>query len=485
MDSPIIHTPSGEDDAVDARTFISRRKLRNSCATVAAALYGWLIYQSQLHDFTLIIVGSAIYLLCVLPILSWIIHRRYKVPTIEAFLLSFLPTYAIPFLTAHSTLITYPSQTVLTAGTYTFLFMVMAGLVYRWTSGSAGRSDWWRQKIITENSLGILVGVGIANVAYVFVTTFYWQPPSGILGPLRAATSGMLIVSGFSLGRFWAEGFLTPTQRWVAGLLLILTFVMQISSLYLVTAATISMVCLLGYASAGKRMPWLAVLIIAVTLAVLHAGKAEMRAKYWSGFQDRQVTFTALPAFFEEWIDASMRGGEEDPITEKNKVARGLLERGSLVHMLCLVVNETPEPRPYLVGKTYANLHAQLIPRLLWPDKPGAHESTSILGIYYDLQREEDTATTTISFGQLSEAYANFGLIGCLMLGSLYGFLTKKIMCLTSDSPILSIPGVMLILYTSWLVDIGQTLAVWTGSLFQAIIGIGVLAWGLRNFTHE
>jgi hypothetical protein len=470
--------------ADDGHAMNERRRLRNSCAWVALALYAWLVYQSGFTNYAAWSVGTCIYVLCVVPMLVWIVKRPYQFPTIETFLLSFLPTYAIPFLTAQNTLVSYDERIVFLAGLYTFLFMAAAGVAYKCTCGHPGRSAWWRQEIITGSVLRTLLGVAAANVVYLIASRFFWNPPAGFAGPLRAASSGMLIVCGFVLGRFWAEGLLSRSQRFGAGLLLAVAFLVQISSLFLVTAASLSMVCILGYASAGKRMPWLLVIMIAVVLAVLHSGKSQMRVKYWEGVTGRQVEFAALPDFFTEWVTVSLTGAPDDASPREKKITRGLLERGSMVHMLCLVVSETPDLRPHLSGATYADLPAQIVPRLFWPGKPTAHVSTSILGIYYGLQREEDTLSTTISFGQISEAYANFGLFGCILLGAIYGFVTRKIMFLTRDSPLLSVPGVLMILYTVWLVDTGQTLSVWTGSLFQAFVGIGVLAVSLRKFVH-
>ena len=78
---------------------------------------------------------------------------------------------------------------------------------------------------------------------------------------------------------------------------------------------------------------------------------------------------------------------------------------------------------------------AQMIPRFFWAAKPRSHVATYELGIYYGLQREEDTVTTTIAFGLLTEAYANFGLIGAVLLGAFWGLMLKKLQIWSTFSP--------------------------------------------------
>src|SRR5208282_5564556 len=126
------------------------------------------------------------------------------------------------------------------------------------------------------------------------------------------------------------------------------------------------------------------------------------RAKYWEG-RAPAPTMMELPDFFGEWVvdglATTQRG--EAPI---EKVS--LLDRTSLIQILCLVVSNTPDRLPFLDGQTYAQIPAQFVPRFFWPEKPVGHISTYTLAVYYGLQNIEDTQKTTIGFGMLTEAYA-------------------------------------------------------------------------------
>ncbi len=77
----------------------------------------------------------------------------------------------------------------------------------------------------------------------------------------------------------------------------------------------------------------------------------------------------------------------------------------------------TPDPLPHLDGLTYQDTLGQFVPRFPLADKPRGHVSTYTLSIYYGLQDEEATGTTTIAFGLLPEGFANFGFLGMVLLG--------------------------------------------------------------------
>ena len=158
-----------------------------------------------------------------------------------------------------------------------------------------------------------------------------------------------------------------------------------------------------------------------------------------------------------------------------------MLERTSLMHILCLIVDNTPSRQDYLYGKTYSYVLPQLVPRFFWPDKPRSHVATYELAIYYGLQQEEDTATTTIAFGLVTEAYANFGLIGTMLLGALWGFWLKKLQIWSTYSPMFSFAGLLMVLLTAWSFNAELTMAVWVSSLEQAVIVVLGLPLLLRS----
>jgi hypothetical protein len=151
--------------------------------------------------------------------------------------------------------------------------------------------------------------------------------------------------------------------------------------------------------------------------------------------------------------------------------------------MMCLVISLSPEKLPYLEGDTYRDIPGQFVPRFFWPDKPLGHVSTYRLSIYYGLQREEDTIKTTIGFGILPEAYANFGFFGLVLVGALVGFCQKLIRSWSAQSPILSYPGILTVLLMSWSFSTEHTMSIWLSSLYQACVAVLGLIVIVRSFV--
>ncbi|MGA3006737.1 MAG: hypothetical protein ABSE59_02480, partial [Opitutaceae bacterium] len=104
------------------------------------------------------------------------------------------------------------------------------------------------------------------------------------------------------------------------------------------------------------------------------------------------------------------------------------------------------------------------------------------LSIYYGLQLPEDTAKTTIAFGLLAEAYANFGFYGAGLLGLVFGVCLKKYGAWAQESPILSYAGLILVLLMAWSFQTELTLSIWLSSLFQAAVAVLGVPFILRHF---
>ncbi len=258
--------------------------------------------------------------------------------------------------------------------------------------------------------------------------------------------------------------------------------ILQSVGLLLIGSLSLLGIALLGYLSGGKRIPWAVMLGAFALVAVLHNGKSQMRNKYWEQ-RFPAPTPTQLPAYFSEWFRDGLQPTTESAGGGRDvSMGRKLLERSSLMHILCLIVNYSPERQPFLNGETYGYVLPQLIPRLLWPSKPPSHAATHKLSIYYGLQDEDATTTTTIAFGMLAEAYANFGMIGGIFLGVFWGFSLKKLQVLSLHSPMFSLAGLLMILLTAWAFNSEQTMAVWVSSLSQAMIVVLGVPLTLRTF---
>ncbi|MBL9215490.1 MAG: O-antigen polysaccharide polymerase Wzy, partial [Opitutaceae bacterium] len=371
---------------------------------------------------------------------------------------------AIPLLNSTAQLAGYPVDVITRAGWAVILHQAAGILVYTQTRGFPGRTQFWRDALVTNQVEKLLVYGLVLSTAYVWISSFTNWIPGELVSILRAVFYGAGILCTFVSAQRWGRGEMNQTEKILLLVMLLLQMAAMAVSLILIGVLSLIGIALLGYLSGGKRVPWLVIALAFATLAVLHNGKTEMREKYWEQ-KYPPPTIARLPDFFGEWIVR----GLQPPEDEKN-VSRRLLERTSLMHILCLIVNYTPDPIDYLYGDTYGYVLPQLVPRFFWPEKPRSHVATYELAKQYGLQSDEDTESTTIAFGLLAEAYANFGLLGAILLGVFWGFVLKKLQIWSMFSPMFSFAGLLMILLTAWSFAAELTLAAWISSLFQAVI---------------
>ncbi len=444
------------------------RKLFVTASALLAAGLVYLAYTANVDDPIQLGQGLLMFALAFVPALQWARSGGSRFPVFEPILLLCANAYAIPLLNAREQLASYAPEVISRAGWTVILYEVSAILAYQATRGRSGRARFWGESILSERVESLIVYGLIVSTLYVYVSIFTTLIPSDIESLLRAVFFGLSILCTFVSAQRWGRGEMSSAGKLVLTLSLVAQVIFTSTTLILITALSLIGIALLGYVSGGKRVPWVVIAVVFVSMAVLHTGKTRMREKYWDLNQNSPLpTLGKLPAFYSEWIGYGMAVSEDDG---KKTVSHKLIERTSLMHILCLVIDVTPSRQDYLYGKTYGYVLPQLVPRIFWPGKPRSHIATYELSIYYGLQREEDTEATTIAFGLLTEAYANFGLAGAILLGVLWGYCLKKLQLLTARSPMFSLAGLFMILLTAWSFSAELTMAAWISSLEQAVV---------------
>ncbi len=453
-----------------------RRLFRGGLVLLALTL-GYYAFNSNAGSTTELYQGLAIILLAALPALQWAKRASYEFPVFEVFMLTGVNIYALPLLNGQSQLQTYPESVVIEAASVVLVFQIIAIVVHTVTRGQPRTTSFWTQEVISSD-ISKYLGYGLVlTTIYIGIANFSDIIPSDLGAPLRAVFYGIGIISTFIQGRRWSQHDLSSQEKisYVANISLQVIF--NFTTLYLIDGISIIVLALLGYVSGSKRLP---VVVIAITLpliALLHNGKTAMREKYWENGTP-MPGLSELPGFFTEWIQDGLEQHQKSSMTDK------LIERTSLFQMICLVVDNTPGRLPYLGGLTYGQIPGQFIPKFFWADKPVAHISTYTLSIYYGLQRPEDTKKTTIAFGLLSEAYANFGFYGAALIAAVFGFCLKKYGLWTQQSPMFSYAGLLLVLLMAWAFQTELTLSIWLSSLFQATIAVLGVPFVLRHFLR-
>jgi len=444
-------------------------------------LIAFIIYTGSDHlpivQLCLCVVST---LLAVWPALSWIKNQPYQLPAFETFMLTSISAYILPLATNHVGLELYETAVVTKAALGVVLFQLCALFAFFQFQAIARREPFWTDPLFTRDiSSWLPTGLWI-NLLYVLSSRFLIEIPGDIDSILRAVFFGINTACTFLLGRSWGEGKLRANLKISVGLALLIQAILLMASLYLITALSGFLVFMLAYVSGGRKIPIVTLALVFIVLSVMHNGKSAMRAKYWDIDAPIQIELSHLPDFYAEWFENGLTPALENEDEATNRL---LLERTSLIHMLCLVIDHQETGLPFLNGITYGHILPQLVPRIFWPDKPTGQISKKTLSIYYGLQDEHAAKSTSIAFGQLAEAYANFGFFGLGLLGIFFGWANKLIATWTKSSPLISNGGFIMILLMAWSLQIELPMSSWIASFYQASLCVLGIPFILRRIS--
>lgn len=451
------------------------RKLFLVGSTILAGAMVYLAYQSDVADIQHLYLGLIMFTLAAVPSLLWARGGGSRFPVFETILILTANAYAMPVLNGHEQLANYTPDVITRASLTVIFYQLCAIITYQSVRGVPGRSTFWRESLINQQAEKLMVYGLVTSTAFIGISTFTDWVPYEMMSVLRAVFFGISTLCTFVSTQRWGRGELTQTEKTVMFCTLLPQLIFMCVGLILIGAVSLIGIGLLGYLSGGKRIPWVTLAVTFAILAVLHTGKTPMREKYWEG-KLPSPTLSELPAYLSEWVGYGL-----EPTSGGKSVSQKMLERTSLMHILCLIIDYTPSRQNYLYGKTYTYVLPQLVPRLFWPDKPRSHIATYELGIYYGLQDEDATEKTTIAFGLLTEAYANFGIVGAALLGVFWGFWLKKLQIWSTFSPMFSFAGLLMVLLTAWAFSAELTMAAWVSSFEQAVIVVLGLPLVLRS----
>jgi hypothetical protein len=457
-----------------------RHQLYRSALISLGALLVYCVYQGWNLPGEQLALVLLIVCLGAWPAIRWLQAQPYQFPVFEAFMLTCIPSYALPLISSHATLLTYSGAVIIKSLLAVVLFQVAALLTFSRTTASVKHTPFWTEKLFTRDiSSWLPIGLWL-NTGYIAVSYFAELIPPDIDSILRAVFFGIATSCSFLIGRQWGAGELSQGRRLNVFFALLAGSVLLMSSLYLIKAISSVLIFFLAYISAGRRIPLLALGLIFIVLTVLHTGKSDMRGKYWA-VGVPAVQLTELPDFFSEWVEHGLAPFRDEATKEEQ---RELLDRASLLHIICLVVETTDSGLPFLSGETYGHVLPQFIPRFFWRDKPSGQITTSKLGIHFGLLDEVSAQKTSIGFGVLAESYANFGYWGIGLLGLLIGWLNKLITTWTRAAPMLSNGGLFMILLMAWSMQVELPMSNWVASLYQAAVCVLGMPYVIRRFFN-
>ncbi|MEI6491003.1 MAG: hypothetical protein WCO94_00525 [Verrucomicrobiota bacterium] len=369
-------------------------------------------------------------LICVWPMLAWYRRGMHEVPVVEVLCLNHFAWYILPYLNAHPALMLYPEVVRSTAGWALGVYVLaihIGGTIARARRPEAHR----KPAPILDRRLKFaqrgpsLPLIYASWVLFDILLTMGLIPYSqDFIALTRSLFSSIGLIALFFLSYRLGEAkrLGRPSNAWPLFLVFPFQVLVAAASGFLANTALIIFGAIAPYSLGRKKLAILPLLLAAFALNFLNLGKPEMRLHFWG--EDAMDRGPVNPIeVYEFWIPASWQAMTDPHGQQVEDEKVSILTRSSLIHMLALVVSETPSLRDFLHGETYAMIPMLMVPRFLWPGKPRASLPTERLGIYYEIMTEEANDVTSVTFGQATEAWANFGWLGIVGVGICFGML--------------------------------------------------------------
>jgi hypothetical protein len=470
---------SGSFRAVDSRQIANLLRLIALCLLAASPFA----------------VDPIAYMCITIPVLVapflWVNSGAFGIPVLPVISTLSYVYYALPLLSGN-TLTVYRPEDLVWAALSVGLFLTAASLA-AWpflgdgrgrkklpTIQAPGKARFIRTRSVnnlaTNDELYRLIFIGLAagilyNLALASGVASYLGTAIGVVRSVAVTlTSLACYLTGFARGL----GLLTG-QRWFAALAgFLLVTVLSMSGLFLVGGAVNIAAAVLGYVMAAKRIPWIMLGLTFAILSILNAGKANIRNEYWA--RDNQslknTSIAQVPGIMVDWFAAGIGGTVSKALGSRQPESSSLLERTSLLHMVLAVQEATPSIIPYLEGGTYALLPSMLVPRFLEPDKTESQAGLNLLSVRYGRQRAEDTYRTTLGWGMVAEAYANYGNPAVIVVGALFGAFCGMLMRLSATAAPLSLAMLIAIASTLALCNLELDVSSLAVSMLQTYGGI-------------
>ena len=460
-------------------SFDNRRALRIlAAATILSVVLGavWLDSPEALFAYlSITLAGLA-------PSVLWFRLGTPGIPVFPAVALMHIVYYAIPILRGNVGQISYAPLEILQCGMTVAAFLVMGTISWLVVVRKTHRLRTSRPQFVSGAPLKriIFLGIGLGILYFVSLYSGLLDWLGSFFGLFRSAVFTATSIACFMLGHARGRGVLRGTNWALAIAGLGMLIIMAWSTLFLVGGAMFFLTAVFGFAITAKRIPWRTLAAAAAIITVFHAGKGEMRQKYWAmnSNSNIEMSVTQVPGLMTEWAYTGLGG----LVSSGDNVLA--IDRASLLQLLLRVQRLAPDHVPFLYGETYALLPSLLIPRFLEPDKLASQAGMTMLNIRFGFQTVQAASVTSIGWGLIAEAYANFGYIGVIgiavFMGSLGGLLTRW----SDGAPIISAATLTSIVATMLMINLEQD---FSASFHEFLSGgdIGDYFLGIGKVTKE
>lgn len=468
-------------EKIAKRLFKSPLKLRHIWIPLGFFLI--TIYRNQAISqlsFPEAAVGLGIAFISFLPLFMWASKTEREVPAFQCFCAVHFPFYGYPILCCKAEYMAHPEADRLLADISVLAFLVVANLIYY--IGISRMSKRGPVKVLAYRELSERTAQSLFTLLLAGWATFLVMKNFGYLRWLGAGTNvvntfacGGGTVALWVLSRQMGENRLTGGHKAFVLALIFVGLFVSFATCTLIAGFIMLIVGVVGYSLTCQKIPWVTILTSLFLMSFLNLGKFEMRRTYWPGGVQPYLSVEKTIEIYRNWLPTSwevMWSG-----LDRGKKAQQLLDRANLIQIHTLVVRHTPADVPYLWGETYKYILFGLVPRLLWPTKPHGHMATTILGLNYKVANAGSLQTTTVGFGYLPEAWANFGWWGIVGLAIVIGFTMQAVARSCQGAGPLSLHSLLSVVWVAWSFQIELPISTWFASFAQAVLAILVMCY--------
>lgn len=436
-----------------------------------------MILTGKQQDPGVAAAGALLAIVSLFPFYLWMLGWSHGLPIWPVFAAMNGVLAALPMVQAPETLDAYSPAEIIIGGLTLVGFILLGSLFWLAVTGQRNPSPATVLMISREHSERYLFAFIAAGLFFQANQQLWWVPlPGNTMQIVRGVAMSLNSMGIFVLSYYAGRGLLGRGQIIALVCLSALTAAVIASNLILASAIVPVALLFLGYILGSGKMPWKALALAVGVLVVLQPGKYAMRDLYWGG-QQTTAPVLVLPMFYWNWFGYGFEElGKAGAQTEEEEKATSLFKRAGNIHMLLLVQKKSPDEVPFLNGITYEQIPRLMVPRLIDSEKGSAHAGNILLTVNYGVQSiEVAMGGTSIGWGLVPEAYANFGYLGvgglAVFLGLFYGYFTR----LSSGVPMTSLRFVigLLIMAAATRAD---TMGLFITSQFQAIVGVSLAA---------
>jgi len=412
--------------------------------------------------------------LSVWPFYFWLTGHSQGLPIWPVFVAVNGLNGALPVVQDSATLASYTPAEIFTGCLTIGGFIILGTAIWIGLTNRPGRPP-RRVRMIEARSAETFLFLFAASQLILAVVQEFITLPGGLVPVFRSLAGSLMSMGLFTLSFYLGRGMLTRGRVILLGVIGTLSILVGSIGLLLINSLVPLAMMVLGYMLGSNKFPWRMLLVAFFGVAILHAGKYDMRSKYW-GEGSPGIHLYTLPQFYWEWISFGLEegGGLLGVVRPKSDdMDPSLFERAGTLHMLLVVQQKSPREVPFLDGLTYEPIPRLLVPRFLDDDKGISHAGNVMLTVNYGLQTIEQTANTSIFWGIIPEAYANYGYAGvfglAVLLALFYGYVTR----LTVGVPMTTFRFVIGLLVMAAATK-ADTMGVFITTQFQGIMGVAV-----------